>query len=64
MDIRDERAQPPHETDNDTDVERDLEYIVAEDTGHKANVIIHNKRVTNTRPGYCLLGVATVGKTS
>ena len=58
MDFRFERAQPPHETDDDTEVKHDLEYIVAEDTGDKANVIIHNKRVTNTRPGYCLLGVA------
>jgi hypothetical protein len=64
LDIRSEHAQPPHETGSDTDTERDLEYIVAEDAGDKANVIIHNKRVTNTRPGYCLLGVATVGKTS
>ena len=66
LDIRSEHAQPPHEADGDidADTERDLEYIVAEDAGDKANVIIHNKRVTNTRPGYCLLGVATVGKTS
>jgi ATP-dependent Clp protease adaptor protein ClpS len=50
LDSRNERAQPPHETDSgddaDTDTERDLEYIVAEDTGDKANVIIHNDDVT------------------
>jgi ATP-dependent Clp protease adaptor protein ClpS len=46
MDFRFERAQPPHETDHDTDTERDLEFIVAEDTGEKANVVIHNDDVT------------------
>jgi ATP-dependent Clp protease adaptor protein ClpS len=47
-DFRFERAQPPHETDRDTDteVEHDLEFVVAEDTGDKANVIIHNDDVT------------------
>ncbi len=46
--VRLERARPPQEADGetDTDTERDLEYIVAEDTGDKANVIIHNDDVT------------------
>jgi ATP-dependent Clp protease adaptor protein ClpS len=46
MNFRNERAEPPHETDNDTDTEKDLEYLVGEDTGDKANVIIHNDDVT------------------
>ncbi len=44
--IRLERARPPQEADGETDTERDLEYIVAEDTGDKANVIVHNDDVT------------------
>jgi ATP-dependent Clp protease adaptor protein ClpS len=46
MDFRFERAQPPHKIDSDTETERDLEFTVAEDTGEKANVIIHNDDVT------------------
>ncbi len=44
--IRLERGRPPQEADGETDTERDLEYIVGEDTGDKANVIVHNDDVT------------------
>lgn len=38
--------RPDHESDTETGVEHDLEFIVAEDTGDKANVIVHNDDVT------------------
>ena len=43
-----ERARPPHEAggDTDTEIDRDLEFIVAEDAGDQANVIIHNDDIT------------------
>jgi ATP-dependent Clp protease adaptor protein ClpS len=46
--LRFERAASPHEAgeESDTDTERDLEFIVAEDTGDMANVIVHNDDVT------------------
>ncbi len=49
---------PDPAQESDTEIEHDLEFIVAADTGDKANVLVHNKRVTNTGPGYCLLGLA------
>ena len=38
------RARPAEKTD--TEIEHDLEFVVAEDTGDEANVIIHNDDVT------------------
>lgn len=38
--------QPHPAQESGTETEHDLEFIVAEDTGDKANVIIHNDDVT------------------
>lgn len=46
LDVRNERARPPRETDHDTETEQGVQYIVAEDLGDKANVIIHNDDLT------------------
>jgi ATP-dependent Clp protease adaptor protein ClpS len=48
MVVCDLRPDPAKEPDGETDTEtrRDLEYVVAPDTGDKANVIIHNDDIT------------------
>ncbi len=46
IDNHHERPRTPDEADSDTETERNLEFIVAEDTGDKANVIVHNDDVT------------------
>ncbi len=46
MEVGTGRPAPGPETGSETETERDLEFIVAADTGDKANVILHNDDVT------------------